>query len=194
MLGEQIVLRNGGKDEQVMRRSEIPLVGEHNLENVLAAVTATRLAGAKPAAIAQGVKSFAGVEHRLEFVAEMGGVRYYNDSKATNVDATLKALDAFPGRVLIILGGKDKGSDYRPLQQPLHQKATLALLIGAAGEKIEKQSPAAWQLNAPEHSITRWNSPHARRGPAMWCCWPRRAQVSISSRITSIAAGFSSSW
>ncbi len=139
VLGEQIVLRNGGKDEQVMRRSEIPLVGEHNLENVLAAVTATRLAGAKPAAIAQGVKSFAGVEHRLEFVAEMGGVRYYNDSKATNVDATLKALDAFPGRVLIILGGKDKGSDYRPLQQPLHQKATLALLIGAAGEKIEKQ-------------------------------------------------------
>jgi UDP-N-acetylmuramoylalanine--D-glutamate ligase len=102
-------------------------------------VTTTRLAGATPAAIAQGVKSFAGVEHRLEFVAEIGGVRYYNDSKATNVDATLKALDAFPRRVLIILGGKDKGSDYRVLQQPLQQKAMLALLIGAAAEKIEKQ-------------------------------------------------------
>jgi len=79
------------------------------------------------------------VEHRLEFVAEIGGVRYYNDSKATNVDATLKALDAFPGRILVILGGKDKGSDYAVLQKPLREKAILALLIGAASEKIEKQ-------------------------------------------------------
>jgi len=137
--GDQIVFRSEGKDEQVMRRNEIPLVGEHNLENVLAAVAATRLTGADPEAIAKGVKLFAGVEHRLEFVAEIGGVRYYNDSKATNVDATLKALDAFPGRVLIILGGKDKGSDYRVLQQPLQHKAIVALLIGAATEKIEKQ-------------------------------------------------------
>ena len=137
--GDQIVFRREGKDEQVMVRNEIPLVGEHNLENVLAAVAATRLTGADPKAIAKGVKSFAGVEHRLEFLAEIGGVRYYNDSKATNVDATLKALDAFPGRVLIILGGKDKGSDYRVLQQPLKQKAIVALLIGAASEKIEKQ-------------------------------------------------------
>jgi UDP-N-acetylmuramoylalanine--D-glutamate ligase len=156
VLGEQIVFRRDGKDEQVMRRSEIPLVGEHNLENVLAAVTATRLAGATPAAIAQGVKSFAGVEHRLEFVAEIGGVRYYNDSKATNVDATLKALDAFPRRVLIILGGKDKGSDYRVLQQPLQQKATLALLIGAAAEKIEKQiasSVAIERAGTLDHAV-----------------------------------------
>ena len=66
-------------------------------------------------------------------------MRYYNDSKATNVDATLKALEAFPGRILIILGGKDKDSDYTVLQQPLREKAILALLIGAAAEKIEKQ-------------------------------------------------------
>jgi UDP-N-acetylmuramoylalanine--D-glutamate ligase len=79
------------------------------------------------------------VEHRLEFVAEIGGVRYYNDSKATNVDATIKALDAFSGRILIVLGGKDKGSDYTALQKPLREKAILALLIGAASEKIEKQ-------------------------------------------------------
>src|SRR5882762_6721163 len=85
------------------------------------------------------MRSFAGVEHRLEFVAEIGGVRYYNDSKATNVDATLKALDAFPGHILIVLGGKDKGSDYTMLQRPLREKAILALLIGAAAEKIEKQ-------------------------------------------------------
>jgi UDP-N-acetylmuramoylalanine--D-glutamate ligase len=79
------------------------------------------------------------VEHRLEFTAEIRGVRYYNDSKATNVDATLKALDAFPGRILVILGGKDKGSDYTVLQKPLREKAVLALLIGAASDKIEKQ-------------------------------------------------------
>jgi UDP-N-acetylmuramoylalanine--D-glutamate ligase len=109
------------------------------VENVLAAVVAARLAGAEPTAIAKGVRSFAGVEHRLEFVAEIGGVRYYNDSKATNVDATLKALDAFPGRILIILGGKDKGSDYTVLQAPLRDKAILALLIGSAAEKIERQ-------------------------------------------------------
>jgi UDP-N-acetylmuramoylalanine--D-glutamate ligase len=89
--------------------------------------------------MAKGVRSFSGVEHRLEFVAEIGGVRYYNDSKATNVDATLKALDAFPGRILIVLGGKDKGSDYTALQKPLREKAILALLIGAAADKIEKQ-------------------------------------------------------
>jgi UDP-N-acetylmuramoylalanine--D-glutamate ligase len=79
------------------------------------------------------------VEHRLEFVAEIGGVLYYNDSKATNVDATLKALDAFPGRILVILGGKDKGSDYTVLREPLREKAILVLLIGAAAEKIESQ-------------------------------------------------------
>ncbi len=135
----EIVFRHDGEEEVVLNLQDIPLAGAHNVENVLAAVAATRLAGAEPAAIARGVRSFAGVEHRLEFVAEIAGVRYYNDSKATNVDATLKALDAFPGRILVILGGKDKGSDYTLLQRPLREKAILALLIGAAAEKIEKQ-------------------------------------------------------
>jgi UDP-N-acetylmuramoylalanine--D-glutamate ligase len=137
--GEEIVFRRDEKEEFVLSRREVPLVGEHNLENVLAAVAATRLAGAEATAVAKGVRSFAGVEHRLEYVAEIGGVRYYNDSKATNVDATLKALDAFPGRVLIILGGKDKGSDYTVLQERLRRKAIVALLIGTAAEKIEQQ-------------------------------------------------------
>jgi len=136
---KEILFRRDGAEETVLKVSDIPLAGAHNVENVLAAVVAARLAGAAPAAIAKGVRSFAGVEHRLEFVAEIGGVRYYNDSKATNVDATLKALDAFPGRILVILGGKDKGSDYTLLRAPLREKAILALLIGAAAEKIEKQ-------------------------------------------------------
>jgi UDP-N-acetylmuramoylalanine--D-glutamate ligase len=135
----EILFRRDGAEEAVLKLADIPLAGAHNVENVLAAVAATRLTGAEPAAIAKGVRSFAGVEHRLEFVAEIGGVHYYNDSKATNVDATLKALDAFPGRILIILGGKDKGSDYTLLRTPLREKAILALLIGAAADKIEKQ-------------------------------------------------------
>ena len=137
--GEDIVIVHHGKEEFLMKVAEIPLPGAHNLENVLAAAMAARLAEVDPVTIADAVKTFKAVEHRLEFVAELQGVRYYNDSKATNVDATLKALDAFPGRILIILGGKDKGSDYTVLQKPLREKAILALLIGAAADKIEKQ-------------------------------------------------------
>jgi len=137
--GDDIVIVHKGKEEFVMKWAEIPLVGAHNLENVLAAVMAARLAEVDTATIGKGIRSFEGVEHRLEFVAQIAGVRYYNDSKATNVDATLKALDAFPGRILVILGGKDKGSDYTVLQKPLREKAILALLIGTASEKIEKQ-------------------------------------------------------
>lgn len=136
---DEVIVHLGGRVEPILRARDIPIVGTHNLENVLAAVTATRLAGVESETIARGVKSFPGVEHRLEYVAEIRGVRYFNDSKATNVDATLKALDSFPGRVLIILGGKDKGSDYTVLQKPLREKAILALLIGAAAAKIEQQ-------------------------------------------------------
>ncbi len=137
--GDDIVFRNEGREEVVLQRQEVPLPGAHNLENALAAIAAARIAGVGAKAIAEGVRSFAGVEHRLEFVREINGIRYYNDSKATNVDATLKALDAFPARILVILGGKDKGSDYTLLQTPLRERAVLALLIGAAADKIESQ-------------------------------------------------------
>jgi UDP-N-acetylmuramoylalanine--D-glutamate ligase len=147
---EEIVFRQDGKEEVLLKLEDIPLAGAHNVENVLAAAVVARLAGASAAAIAKGVSSFAGVEHRLEFVAEIGGVRYYNDSKATNVDATLKALDSFSGRILVILGGKDKGSDYSALQKPLREKAILALLIGAAAEKIEKQISGSVALERAE--------------------------------------------
>ena len=148
--GEEIIFRQSGAEEILLKLEDIPLAGSHNVENVLAAAAAARLAGAPSAAIAKGVRSFAGVEHRLEFVSEIGGVRYYNDSKATNVDATLKALDAFPGRILIILGGKDKGSDYTALQKPLREKAILALLIGAAAGKIERQISGSVALERAE--------------------------------------------
>jgi UDP-N-acetylmuramoylalanine--D-glutamate ligase len=160
----EILFRREGAEEPLVKLADIPLPGAHNMENVLAAAATTRLAGAEPAAIAKGVRSFAGVEHRLEFVAEIGGVRFYNDSKATNVDATLKALDSFPGRILIILGGKDKGSDYTVLQAPLREKAILALLIGAAADKIEKQiagSVAIEQAGTLERAVE--TAAHAAR-------------------------------
>ena len=125
--------------ERVMAAAEIPLRGRHNIENTLAAALAARLAGASLPQIAAAVRTFPGVEHRLEFSGEIDGVAYYNDSKATNVDATLKAIDAFPGGLWIILGGKDKNSDYTVLRQPLHAKARAALLIGAAAQKIAAQ-------------------------------------------------------
>jgi UDP-N-acetylmuramoylalanine--D-glutamate ligase len=114
-----------------LKRSDITLRGLHNVENVLAATLLVLLAGADPEKIAAAVRSFPGVEHRLEFVRSLDGVEYFNDSKATNVDATLKAIEAFNGNLWIILGGKDKGSDYTALREPLEKKAKGALLIGA---------------------------------------------------------------
>jgi UDP-N-acetylmuramoylalanine--D-glutamate ligase len=134
--GNQIMIRHEGSDLVVGRRDEVSLRGEHNLENVLAACAAAHLAGAAPADIAAGVKTFRGVEHRLELVGEIGGVEFYNDSKATNVDAALKAIEAFAGPLIVILGGKDKGSPYTPLREPLRRRARRVILIGAAAEKI----------------------------------------------------------
>ena len=132
--------------EPLLPLAEIPLPGAHNVENTMAAALCAHLAGAPREAIRAAVRTFQGVEHRLEFVRELGGVRYYNDSKATNVDATLKAIDAFPGGLWVILGGKDKDSDYRPLAAPLAAKARAALLIGAAAPKIESHLGGAVAL------------------------------------------------
>jgi UDP-N-acetylmuramoylalanine--D-glutamate ligase len=139
MRGDELVFRSDGTECVLLERKVIGLRGSHNIENVLAAATAAKLAGVEPAAIAEGVRTFAGVEHRIEYVATISGVEYFNDSKATNVDATLKALDAFPGNVLVILGGKDKGSDYKILRKALRSQARLALLIGSAADKIEAE-------------------------------------------------------
>ncbi|HEU0122244.1 MAG TPA: UDP-N-acetylmuramoyl-L-alanine--D-glutamate ligase [Bryobacteraceae bacterium] len=121
-----------------MPEAEIPLPGRHNVENVMAAAAAAWLSGIPPTVIADAVRSFPGVEHRIEFVRELNGVKYYNDSKATNVDAAEKAIDAFPGSLWIILGGKDKYSDYRPLAARLAAKAKGILLIGAAAPIIRQ--------------------------------------------------------
>jgi UDP-N-acetylmuramoylalanine--D-glutamate ligase len=125
--------------DALMPCSEVRLRGVHNLENTMAAAAMAKLAGATNSQIRSGVATFPGVEHRLEFVRAIDGVEWFNDSKATNVDATLKAIAAFDGGLWIILGGKDKNSDYTPLIEPLKKKAHAALLIGAAADKIEDQ-------------------------------------------------------
>jgi UDP-N-acetylmuramoylalanine--D-glutamate ligase len=130
---------HNGPIEQIMPLSKIPLKGEHNVENVLAAVCAARLAGAPVEAIARAIEKFQAVEHRLEYVATINGVEFYNDSKATNVDATEKAIAAFPGGIHLILGGKDKGSDYTTLSPLLRARVRSIYTIGSAAAKIESQ-------------------------------------------------------
>ena len=146
----EIVFRNEGSEAVLARRDQIQLRGDHNIENVLAACTAAYLAGATPAAIALGIQSFSGVEHRLEFVAEISGVTFYNDSKATNVDAAAKAIQAFPGRLIVIMGGKDKGSPYTPLRDLLRERARVVLLIGEAAERIAGDLQGAVEIHHAE--------------------------------------------
>jgi UDP-N-acetylmuramoylalanine--D-glutamate ligase len=135
----QVLFRDSKGQREIMLLSEIPLKGAHNVENVLAAVCVGALSGVDPANIRQAVASFRAVEHRLEYVATIRGVEYYNDSKATNVDATIKALESFPANIHLILGGKDKGSDYSVLNDLLRQRVKRVYTIGAAAAKIESQ-------------------------------------------------------
>jgi UDP-N-acetylmuramoylalanine--D-glutamate ligase len=127
------------EDTELLSVRELRLRGRHNYENVMAAALMAKRAGAQLSQITRAAATFAPVEHRLELVQEIDGVAYYNDSKATSVDATLKAMDAFPGGLWIILGGKDKDSDYTVLRSPLRAKAKAALLIGSAAKKIASQ-------------------------------------------------------
>ncbi|HWB32676.1 MAG TPA: UDP-N-acetylmuramoyl-L-alanine--D-glutamate ligase [Acidobacteriaceae bacterium] len=146
--GESIAFipREGAKAEPVMPVAEIPLKGTHNVENVLAAVCAARLAGIPAESIRESVRTFRAVEHRLEFVAATGGVEFYNDSKATNVDATKKALEAFGGGVHLILGGKDKDSDYTELAALVRARVKTIYTIGSAAEKIERHLEGAAKI------------------------------------------------
>lgn len=135
----QLTFRRDNSDFDIMPVAEVLLKGAHNVENVLASICAAALMGCDPVRIRDAVRQFKAVEHRLEFVATAQGVDYYNDSKATNVDATIKALESFPANVHLILGGKDKGSDYTLLNELLRERVKCVYTIGAAAEKIESQ-------------------------------------------------------
>src|SRR5262245_12636629 len=134
--GADIVHRQSGVERTMITRDEITLRGDHNLENVMSALAVGIACGAPPGSMRRSVRDFKGVEHRLEFVAEIKGLKFYNDSKATNVDAAVKCIEAFDGGVNVILGGKDKGGDYSPLAAPVRARCSNVILIGAAADKI----------------------------------------------------------
>ena len=159
--GELVV--NG---EPLMAASAVPLPGSHNLENVLAAARMALEIGAPMADIANGVASFKAVEHRLEFVRTLRGVRYYNDSKATTPAAALKSIQALEGPLWIILGGKDKGLDFTALREPLAGRTRAALLVGQDAAKIAVQLSGAVpieQLGTIDAAI-RFAAQHAKSG------------------------------
>jgi UDP-N-acetylmuramoylalanine--D-glutamate ligase len=133
------VAKEGGVTEPVMPVAEIPLKGAHNVENVLAAVCAARLAQIPAESVRASVAGFRAVEHRLELVRKLNEVEFYNDSKATNVDAAMKAVASFSGGVHLILGGKDKDSDYTVMTDALKKRVKIVYTVGSAAEKIERQ-------------------------------------------------------
>jgi UDP-N-acetylmuramoylalanine--D-glutamate ligase len=140
----------GAPLETILPLAAIPLKGIHNVENVLAAVCAARLAGVSPASIRSTVERFRAVEHRLEYVATVNGVEFYDDSKATNVDAAIKAVTAFPGGIHLILGGKDKNSDYSLLAPYLRERVRAVYTIGSAAPKIESQLRGVVPIHSSE--------------------------------------------
>lgn len=132
----RVVVRDG-KSEMVLPASRIPLPGSHNQENVLAAALIGHLLGVPAPALRRSILAFRGLEHRLEDVLRVKGVRFVNDSKATTVDATLKALASFDRPVVLILGGRGKGGDFSPLRGGVRKRVRSVVLVGEAADKIE---------------------------------------------------------
>jgi UDP-N-acetylmuramoylalanine--D-glutamate ligase len=129
----------GGEEAPLLLRDELPLLGRHNVMNALAASLTARLAGAEPDGIRDGLRSFRPLPHRLEPILERGGVLWVNDSKATNVAAALSAIRSLERTVVLLLGGKDKGEDFRPLARALPGKARAAVLYGASSSRLARE-------------------------------------------------------
>ena len=142
-----ICLRWQGKTETVCRIDEMKLFGGHNVENALAACSAAYLAGVAPSQMAKLLREFSGVEHRIEPVATLEGVRWFNDSKATNPESSIKALEAFPGQVILIAGGRDKNTDLAEFMNLVKQKVDRLILIGEAAARFAAAAKAAGVKN-----------------------------------------------
>ena len=140
---EQIIFKFNNKEEPLMAVHEIGLNGRHNLSNGLATALAARAAEIKNEAIRESLKTFVGVEHRLEIVRIVDGVKYINDSKATNVNAVWFALDSFNEPMTLILGGRDKGNDYTELLDQVKEKVHTIIAIGESKSRIEEQLGSA---------------------------------------------------
>src|SRR5689334_766178 len=132
-----MVAKLNGSTERICPVSEITLRGQHNVENVLAATACALWTGMAPSAIRRGIAAFRGVAHRIERVHDDRGVVYYNDSKGTNVDSTIKALESFTEPIVLIAGGKGKGQDFGPLAEAARGRVRRAILIGEDGGRIQ---------------------------------------------------------
>jgi len=135
--GGAAMLRQGGRAEMLFARADVVLPGAHLAGDLLVAAAAARLLGVPPSAIASAVRGFRGIEHVLEHVATLGGVAFYNDSKATNVEAARRSLEAFAAPVVVILGGRYKGGDFGELAPALGAHGRRVVAIGEASERIE---------------------------------------------------------
>jgi len=144
---DMIVIKNKGKTYPIAKVNEIGIKGSHNLENALAAACSTYLANTKVSSIAKTLKSFRGIEHRLEFVAEINGIKFINDSKATNPDAAQKAIEAVDGPIILIAGGYDKKSDYTDFVKSFDGKVKKLILIGETADAIENAAIKQGFLN-----------------------------------------------
>lgn len=152
-----IVLTDTDK-KRVMKASEIPLFGVHNLENVLAASLVGHLFSLPHSGIRESIRSFKGLEHRLEKVANIKGVDFYNDSKATNVDAALKSILSFDRNIILIAGGRDKGGDFEKLRRPIQERVIKIMLIGEARHKLKKalsHTVPAEEVSSLEEAVNR---------------------------------------
>jgi len=136
--GQSIFLRLGGKREEYSV-AKAPLKGIHNVENMMAALAAARSFGCSEKAVQAVLNRFEGLEHRLEFVREVGGVRFYNDSKGTNVGSVVKSLQSFSEPVTLIAGGKDKNGDLSPLKELVRKRVKHLILIGEAKERMNRE-------------------------------------------------------
>ena len=137
--GDDLILRVHQQEEVLMRAEELSLQGRHNLYNSLAAAVAARVTEVRSDVVRESLMSFEGVPHRLEFVRELDGVRYVNDSKATNVNAVWYALESFTEPVVLIVGGRDKGNDYESLKPLVKQKVRAVIAIGESAEKVSAE-------------------------------------------------------
>jgi UDP-N-acetylmuramoylalanine--D-glutamate ligase len=164
--GEQLVMRIGG-EERRMPRASLKLAGTANVENALASWLAARAAGVDDMSVQIAFGAFPGLPHRMVVVLERDGVRWVNDSKGTNVDATLKSLQGFPSSsVLLILGGKDKAGEFERMRDLIAQKTRAVITIGTAAERISSALNGAANIvpaGDMEHAI-QWASQHARAG------------------------------
>jgi UDP-N-acetylmuramoylalanine--D-glutamate ligase len=133
---QRLVTMLGGKRTNIIEAKAIGIPGAHNLSNAMAATLAAQVLGVSPASIRATLKDFRGVEHRLELVCEIDGVTYVNDSKATNVEAVWYALQSFSSPIVLLLGGRDKGNDYRKLEVPVKKHCRAIVAIGESAAKV----------------------------------------------------------